>query len=110
MVLRYVLRCDVLTGAIPGLITIDQVKNAAAAVKERRQFDVAKAVGPRGHLVVPLAEYKRTPGGKILLTPHTLAVTKDGRTTTREVTVDKAKTVTAGPTAAGWPRHVSLDG
>ena len=43
MVLRYVLQCDALTGAIPGLITIDQVKNASAAVKERRQFDLAEA-------------------------------------------------------------------
>jgi hypothetical protein len=34
--------CDVLSCAIPGLITVDQVKNAAAAVKERRQFDVAE--------------------------------------------------------------------
>lgn len=42
MALRYVLNCDVLTAAIPGLITVDQVKNAAAAVKERRQFDLAE--------------------------------------------------------------------
>jgi aryl-alcohol dehydrogenase-like predicted oxidoreductase len=43
MALRYVLCCDVMAGAIPGLITVDQVKNAAAAVKERRQFDRAEA-------------------------------------------------------------------
>ena len=43
MVLRYVLCCEELTAAIPGLVTIDQVKNAAAAVKERRQFDLAEA-------------------------------------------------------------------
>jgi aryl-alcohol dehydrogenase-like predicted oxidoreductase len=43
LALRYVLCCDVLSCAIPGLITVDQVKNAAAAVKERRQFDVAEA-------------------------------------------------------------------
>jgi aryl-alcohol dehydrogenase-like predicted oxidoreductase len=43
LALRYVLSCDVLSCAIPGLITVDQVKNAAAAVKERRQFDVAEA-------------------------------------------------------------------
>ena len=42
MVLRYVLCCDVLTAAIPGLITVDQVKNAAKAVKERREFDLAE--------------------------------------------------------------------
>ena len=42
MVLRYVLNCEVLTAAIPGLVTVDQVKNAAAAVKERRQFDLAE--------------------------------------------------------------------
>lgn len=48
MVLRYVLCCDTLTAAIPGLITIDQVKNAAAAVKERREFDLKEA-----------AEYRR---------------------------------------------------
>jgi aryl-alcohol dehydrogenase-like predicted oxidoreductase len=41
MALRYVLSCDVLAAAIPGLITVDQVKNAAAAVKERRQLDLA---------------------------------------------------------------------
>jgi len=43
MALRYVLCCEVLTAAIPGLITVDQVKNAAAAVKERRAFDLAEA-------------------------------------------------------------------
>jgi len=43
LALRYVLCCDVLSCAIPGLITIDQVKNAAAAVKERRQLDLAEA-------------------------------------------------------------------
>lgn len=42
MALRYVLCCDVLSAAIPGLITVDQVKNAAAAVKERRQFERAE--------------------------------------------------------------------
>lgn len=47
MALRYVLCCDVLAGAIPGLITVDQVKNAAAAVKERRKFDMAEAARHR---------------------------------------------------------------
>ncbi len=39
LALRNVLRCDLLAAAIPGLITVEQVKNAAAAVKERRQLD-----------------------------------------------------------------------
>ena len=43
MTLRYVLCNDALTAAIPGLITIDQVKNAARAVLERREFDKAEA-------------------------------------------------------------------
>lgn len=43
MVLRYVLSCEELTAAIPGLITIDQVANAAKAVRERREFDLAEA-------------------------------------------------------------------
>ena len=43
MALRYVLCSDVLTCAIPGLITVDQVKNAAAAVQQRRQFDLVEA-------------------------------------------------------------------
>jgi aryl-alcohol dehydrogenase-like predicted oxidoreductase len=42
LALRYVLSCDLLAAAIPGLITVNQVKNAAAAVKERRQFDTAE--------------------------------------------------------------------
>jgi len=37
-----VLACDVLSATIPGLITVDQVKNAVAAVKERLQFDAAE--------------------------------------------------------------------
>ncbi|MFB3828196.1 MAG: aldo/keto reductase [Bryobacteraceae bacterium] len=45
MALRYVLCCDVLSASIPGLITVDQVKNAAAAVKERRQFETAERAG-----------------------------------------------------------------
>jgi len=43
MCLRHVLCCDVLCAAIPGLITVDQVRNAAAAVQERRQFDLAES-------------------------------------------------------------------
>jgi len=43
IVLRYVLACDVLTAAIPGLITVDQVRTAAKAVQERRQLDLAEA-------------------------------------------------------------------
>ncbi|MFH1920319.1 MAG: aldo/keto reductase [Planctomycetota bacterium] len=42
LALRHVLSCDVLTAAIPGLITVDQVRNAARAVNERRQFDLAE--------------------------------------------------------------------
>jgi len=42
LVLRYVLCNDALTAAIPGLITIDQVKNAAKAVQERRELDLAE--------------------------------------------------------------------
>ena len=42
MVLRYILNCKELTAAIPGLVTIDQVKNAAKAVTERREFDLAE--------------------------------------------------------------------
>jgi aryl-alcohol dehydrogenase-like predicted oxidoreductase len=44
MVLRYVLCCPQLTAAIPGLITVDQVKNAARAVTERRDFTQAEAL------------------------------------------------------------------
>ncbi len=44
MSLRYVLRENVLTAAIPGMISTDQVKNAAKAVTERRQFDKAEAL------------------------------------------------------------------
>ncbi|HUW18799.1 MAG TPA: aldo/keto reductase [Sedimentisphaerales bacterium] len=43
MTLRYILCNDALTAPIPGMITIDQVKNAALAVTERRKFDVAEA-------------------------------------------------------------------
>jgi len=41
MALRYVLCCDALAASIPGLITVDQVKNALASVKERRRLDAA---------------------------------------------------------------------
>jgi aryl-alcohol dehydrogenase-like predicted oxidoreductase len=42
MCLRYALCCEVLTASIPGLITVDQVENAARAVGERRRFDLAE--------------------------------------------------------------------
>jgi aryl-alcohol dehydrogenase-like predicted oxidoreductase len=44
MALRYVLCCDVLGASIPGLITVEQVNNAVAAVKERRKFESAEAI------------------------------------------------------------------
>jgi len=44
LALRNILRSnDALTAPIPGLITVDQVKNAVRAVAERRQFDHAEA-------------------------------------------------------------------
>ena len=39
MTLRYILANDALTAPIPGMITIDQVKNAVRAVSESRQLD-----------------------------------------------------------------------
>jgi predicted aldo/keto reductase-like oxidoreductase len=45
LTLRYVLGSnDALTAAIPGMISVEQVKNAAAAVLERRQFDQGEAI------------------------------------------------------------------
>jgi len=43
LTLRYVLGNDALSAAIPGMITPDQVNNAAQAVRERRQLDMAEA-------------------------------------------------------------------
>jgi aryl-alcohol dehydrogenase-like predicted oxidoreductase len=43
MALRYVAGCEQLAASIPGLMTVDQVNNAAAAIRERRQFDMAEA-------------------------------------------------------------------
>jgi aryl-alcohol dehydrogenase-like predicted oxidoreductase len=43
LALRHALCNDALTAAIPGLISTDQVKNAAQAVTERRQLDPAEA-------------------------------------------------------------------
>jgi len=45
--LRYVLAYDALSASIPGLMTVDHVKNAARAVKERRQFDMAETARHR---------------------------------------------------------------
>ena len=42
LALRHVFGCDVLSAAIPGLMTVDHVKNAAAAVKESRRMDTAE--------------------------------------------------------------------
>ena len=43
LTLRYILCNDALTAPIPGMITVDQVRNAALAVTERRKFDLAEA-------------------------------------------------------------------
>ena len=43
LTLRYILCNDALTAPIPGMITVDQVRNAALAVIERRRFDLAEA-------------------------------------------------------------------
>jgi aryl-alcohol dehydrogenase-like predicted oxidoreductase len=43
MALRYVMCADVMSASIPGFASVDMVKNAAAAVKERRQFETAEA-------------------------------------------------------------------
>jgi aryl-alcohol dehydrogenase-like predicted oxidoreductase len=43
LTLRYILSNDALTSPIPGMITIDQVKNAARAVSEQRTLELAEA-------------------------------------------------------------------
>ncbi len=43
LTLRYVLCNDALTSPIPGLVTVDQVRNAAMAVTERRKLDTSEA-------------------------------------------------------------------
>jgi len=58
LALRHVFGCDVLSAAIPGLMTIDHVKNAAAAVKEARQLD--KAEGQR-HRDLTATMWRRLP-------------------------------------------------
>jgi aryl-alcohol dehydrogenase-like predicted oxidoreductase len=47
MALRHVFGCDVLCAAIPGLMTVEHVTNAAAAVKEARKLDTAEALRHR---------------------------------------------------------------
>lgn len=42
LTLRYILCCDQLDTTLPGLATVEQVHNAAMAVRERRQLDVAE--------------------------------------------------------------------
>jgi predicted aldo/keto reductase-like oxidoreductase len=42
LTLRYILNNHSLTAPIPGMITVDQVNNAARAVSERRKFDLAE--------------------------------------------------------------------
>jgi len=44
LTLRYVLANDAITAPIPGLISVEQVKNAAQAVSERRQLDQAETL------------------------------------------------------------------
>jgi aryl-alcohol dehydrogenase-like predicted oxidoreductase len=56
--LRYVFCCEVLAASIPGLITVDQVKNAAAAVRERRRLDLAEAAR---HQELTAAMWRRLP-------------------------------------------------
>jgi predicted aldo/keto reductase-like oxidoreductase len=43
LTLRYILTNHALTAPIPGMVTVDQVKNAACAVTEHRKFDLAEA-------------------------------------------------------------------
>ena len=42
LAIRHVLSCDLMHCTIPGLITIDQVKNVVAAVQERRKLNLAE--------------------------------------------------------------------
>lgn len=42
LTLRYILSNDSLTAPIPGMITVDQIRNAALAVTERRKLDVGE--------------------------------------------------------------------
>jgi len=58
MALRHVFGCDVLSAAIPGLMTVDQVKNAAAAVQESRRLDTAES---RRHREMAAAMWRNLP-------------------------------------------------
>ena len=64
MALRHVFGCDVLSAAIPGLITVDHVKNAVAAVAERRRFDRVEA---RRHEQLAAAMWRNLPADYLWL-------------------------------------------
>ncbi|KPJ56408.1 MAG: hypothetical protein AMS16_02490 [Planctomycetes bacterium DG_58] len=87
-------------------LTVKTVPGAQVTLKDAAARQVfTGTVGEDGKLDVPLAQYKHEGTGpydkggstKTTYTPHTLTVTKDGRTATRQITVDRKQEVVIRP-------------
>jgi len=80
--------------AVAWTLQLTAPAGAAVTIKDKTGAGVFSARAAEGAtLAVPLVHYVRTREGRALHTPHTVTVAKDGKTATRQVTMDGRKSL-----------------
>jgi len=78
-------------------LAIHSTHGARVFVRNKAGAEVFSGQIPaEGMISVPLVQYVQKPGGRVTLTPHTVAVEKDGMTKTATVTMDQSRRVETG--------------
>jgi len=84
--------------AVGWSLEIKASPGAEVSIKDNTGAQVFSSQVPQGgKLTVPLTQYIRTRDGKSMRTPHTVTVEKNGKTVTKQVTMDKAKSIQMRP-------------
>ncbi|MBM4044947.1 MAG: hypothetical protein FJ279_07530 [Planctomycetes bacterium] len=84
--------------AVGWRLEIQTEPGASVAITDNSAATVFSGNAPHdGTLTVPLIQFVCKPDGKVARTPHTVSVSRHGRTARREVTLDKSQTVEVRP-------------
>ena len=78
-------------------VEVRTAPGAKVSVKDKTGQEVFSGQAPpSGKIAAALIQYVRTRAGRAARTPHTVTVEKDGKTTTKQVTADRKRTIEIG--------------
>ena len=82
-------------------LTVNTSPHSNVTIRDRDDATVfSGSSGVTGSVSVVLVQYRQEPTGRIVATPHTVTVEKDGRTASAPVTMDRKRPLTLYPPTA----------